>query len=164
MATRSTALRDLIEQRRAEILALLDQHKARSIAVVGSVARGDATVDSDVDFLVDFEPWSSLLDLIHLEGALSRLLGVDVAVISRGACSTVTRRSAATPWCCESIRRVSAGRHIDGRRRDRGDRRAGTGGLRHITPDSGHLPWFDRPEDVSTRTLEHLQTPPATST
>ncbi|MFO7548679.1 MAG: nucleotidyltransferase domain-containing protein [Acidimicrobiia bacterium] len=85
MATRSTALRDLIEQRRAEILALLDQHKARSIAVVGSVARGDATVDSDVDFLVDFERWSSLLDLIHLEEALSRLLGVDVDVISRGA-------------------------------------------------------------------------------
>ena len=75
MATRSTALRDLIEQRRAEILALLDQHKARSIAVVGSVARGDATVDSDVDFLVDFEPWSSLLDLTHLEGALSPAWG-----------------------------------------------------------------------------------------
>ncbi len=85
MTTRSTALDDVIGQHRGEILALLDQHKARSIAVVGSVARGEATVDSDIDFLVEFEPGSSLLDLIHLEEALARLLRVEVDVISRGA-------------------------------------------------------------------------------
>lgn len=51
----------------------------------GSVARGEATVDSDIDFLVEFEPGSSLLDLIHLEEALCDLLGVDVDVISLGA-------------------------------------------------------------------------------
>jgi pimeloyl-ACP methyl ester carboxylesterase len=32
-----------------------------------------------------------------------------------------------------------------------------------VVPDSGHLPWFDRPDDVSARALEHLQTPSATS-
>ncbi|HZD24112.1 MAG TPA: nucleotidyltransferase domain-containing protein [Acidimicrobiia bacterium] len=58
---------------------------ARSIAVIGSVARGEATSSSDIDFLVEFEPSSSQLDLIRLEAALSQLLGVDVDVISRGA-------------------------------------------------------------------------------
>jgi predicted nucleotidyltransferase len=57
----------------------------RSIAVFGSVARGEATGDSDIDFLVEFEPSSSLLDLIHLEEALSELLGVSVDVISAAA-------------------------------------------------------------------------------
>ena len=51
----------------------------------GSVARGEAPVDSDIDFLVEFEPGSSLLDLIHLEETLCDLLGVDVDVISLGA-------------------------------------------------------------------------------
>lgn len=85
MTAESIALDDLIQQHRGEILALLNQHAARSIAVIGSVARGDATPASDIDFLVEFEPSSSLLDLIRLEEALSQLLGVDVDVISRGA-------------------------------------------------------------------------------
>ena len=51
----------------------------------GSVARDEATSDSDIDFLVEFEPSSSLLDLVRLEEALSELLGVDVDVVSAGA-------------------------------------------------------------------------------
>ena len=85
MASRSVALNSLIESHRAEIRALLAPHHARSIAVFGSVARGEATIDSDIDFLVDFDSGSSLLDLIHLEEALCDLLGVDVDVISLGA-------------------------------------------------------------------------------
>lgn len=85
MAGRSIALNSLIDAHRAEIRALLEPHNARSIAVFGSVARGEATVDSDIDFLVEFEPGSSLLDLIRLEEALGDLLGVDVDVISLGA-------------------------------------------------------------------------------
>ncbi len=64
---------------------MLQPHNARSIAVFGSVAWGEVTVDSDIDFLVEFEPGSSLLDLIHFEEALGDLLGVDVDVISLGA-------------------------------------------------------------------------------
>jgi len=85
MSTGSTALRSLIEEHRADIVALGRRHKARAISVFGSVARGEARPDSDVDFLVDFEPSSSLLDLIHLEEALASLLGVHVDVISVGA-------------------------------------------------------------------------------
>ena len=38
-----------------------------------------------MDFLVEFEPGSSLLDLIHLAESLSELLGISVDVISAGA-------------------------------------------------------------------------------
>lgn len=85
MASSSVASGQLLEQHRDQIVAITHAHKGRSIAVFGSVARGEATKDSDVDFLVDFDPTSSLLDLIHLEEALTDLLGVSVDVISVGA-------------------------------------------------------------------------------
>jgi predicted nucleotidyltransferase len=38
-----------------------------------------------VDFLVDFEPGSSLFDLLHLKDELTALLGFPVDVVSRRA-------------------------------------------------------------------------------
>ncbi len=78
-------LRSIVERNRTEILDLVRRHRGRSIALFGSVARGGATLGSDVDFLVEFEPSSSLLDLVHLEAALAELLGVEVDVVSAGA-------------------------------------------------------------------------------
>ena len=78
-------LSSMVERNRAEILDLVRRHRGRSIAVFGSVARGEAISESDIDFLVEFEPSSSLLDLVHLEEALAELLGVDVDVVSAGA-------------------------------------------------------------------------------
>lgn len=78
-------LRLMVERRRVEILDLVRQHRGRSIALFGSVARVEATRGSDIDFLVEFEPSSSLLDLVHLEAALAELLGVEVDVVSAGA-------------------------------------------------------------------------------
>jgi predicted nucleotidyltransferase len=85
MTLDGSPLGSLVEQHRDQIVALVTRHRARSIAVFGSVARGEDTGASDVDFLVEFEPSSSLLDLIHLEEALSELLGVGVDVISAAA-------------------------------------------------------------------------------
>ena len=48
----------------------------------GSVARGDQRVDCDVDFLVDFEPGRSLLDLAGLWLDLEGTLGCKVDVVS----------------------------------------------------------------------------------
>lgn len=75
----------MVERNRTEILDLVRRHRGRSIAVFGSVARGEATSGSDIDFLVEFEPSSSLLDLVHLEEALAELLGVGVDVVSAEA-------------------------------------------------------------------------------
>ena len=76
-----------IINRRKEIIALADRYGASHMRLFGSVARGDATDDSDVDFLVRFEPGRSLLDQGGLLMDLRELLGVNVDVISEGALS-----------------------------------------------------------------------------
>lgn len=46
--------------------------------VFGSYARGDETVESDLDLLVEFPAGASLLDLVGLELELREELGVHV--------------------------------------------------------------------------------------
>ena len=67
---------------RTEILAAAARHGATNVRVFGSVARGDADAASDVDFLVDFEPGRSLLDLASLLVELEDLLGHPVDVVT----------------------------------------------------------------------------------
>jgi predicted nucleotidyltransferase len=76
--------RELVEAKREEIYALVRQHQGRSVAVFGSVARGEESATSDIDFLVEFDPGSSLFDLLHLTEELEMLLGVPVDVVSAG--------------------------------------------------------------------------------
>jgi len=85
MALTSTRLGSLVEQYRDGIVALSERHRASSVAVFGSVARGEDGPRSDVDFLVEFKPGSSLFDVVRLEDALSELLGCPVDVVSAGA-------------------------------------------------------------------------------
>lgn len=77
-------LRTIVEERRAEIDAIVRRHRGRSVAIFGSVARGDEHEGSDIDLLVEFEPGSSLFDLLHLHDELTALLGVTVDVVSAG--------------------------------------------------------------------------------
>jgi predicted nucleotidyltransferase len=49
-------------------------------AIFGSVARGDADADSDIDFLVEFENGRTLVDLAGLRIDLREALGRDVDV------------------------------------------------------------------------------------
>jgi hypothetical protein len=74
-------LKDLMANRRSDILAIAARHGARNVRVFGSLARGEAGPNSDVDVLVDLEPGRSLLDLGGLLMDLQELLGcrVDVA-------------------------------------------------------------------------------------
>lgn len=76
--------REILQQKREEILSLAAQHGASNVRVFGSVARGEEQENSDVDFLVDMESDRSLLDRIGLIQDLEDLLGkkVDVATVS----------------------------------------------------------------------------------
>ncbi len=74
-------MRELLESRREEILRIAQAHGARNVRVFGSVVRGEAAETSDVDFLVEFEPGTSLLEHGAMIAELEELLGrkVDVA-------------------------------------------------------------------------------------
>jgi uncharacterized protein len=76
--------RDVVEANKHEIREIVRRHRGRSVSVFGSVARGDERATSDIDFLVDFEPGSSLFDLLHMSDELELLLGVPVDVVSAG--------------------------------------------------------------------------------
>ncbi|MFB3881616.1 MAG: nucleotidyltransferase family protein [Armatimonadota bacterium] len=74
-------LRELVSGKRQEILRIAREHGARNVRVFGSAARGDGDQSSDVDFLVEFEPGTSLLQHGAMIAELEELLGrkVDVA-------------------------------------------------------------------------------------
>lgn len=65
---------------REEILRIAAQYGVHSVRVFGSVARGEARPDSDVDFLVEIDPKRTLLDQIALMQSLEELLGRKVDV------------------------------------------------------------------------------------
>jgi predicted nucleotidyltransferase len=67
-----------VRARRAEILAIAQRHGATAVRVFGSVARGEADDESDLDLLVELAPGHGLLALCALERELSELLGCRV--------------------------------------------------------------------------------------
>ena len=75
-------LNDIVRENRGKIRILASSHGARNVRLFGSVARGEARADSDIDFLVDLEPGRSLLDLGGLLMDLQQLLGCRVDVVT----------------------------------------------------------------------------------
>lgn len=80
-----TRLIDTLRQDKEEILAIANRYHAENVRLFGSVARGEDRLDSDVDFLVDFQPGSTLFDQASLVEALSNKLGRKVDVVSSRA-------------------------------------------------------------------------------
>jgi uncharacterized protein len=72
----------LLEEKRADILRIAAKHGARNVRVFGSVARGEADAESDLDLLVDMESGRSLFDHAALWLELEELLGQKVDVVS----------------------------------------------------------------------------------
>lgn len=76
-----------LRDRREEILRYAAEHGARNVRVFGSMVRGNADAESDVDLLVEMEPGRNLLDLVGLWQDLEDLLGTQVDVLSDGGVS-----------------------------------------------------------------------------
>ncbi|MDP2797633.1 MAG: nucleotidyltransferase family protein [Methanoregula sp.] len=72
----------LITAKRHEIFVLADQFGIKNIRIFGSVARHEARDGSDIDFLVEFSPGTSLLTHAAFQRELSELPGCDVDVAS----------------------------------------------------------------------------------
>jgi uncharacterized protein len=73
-------LNALLAAHRGEILSIAERHGARDVRVFGSFARGEATEDSDVDFLVSTtestSPWFPAGLVVELEELLGRRVQV----------------------------------------------------------------------------------------
>lgn len=78
-----SVIMDLVRKKRSRILAIAGRHGATNLRVFGSVARGEAGPESDLDLLVEMEPGRSLLDHIALIQDLEGDLGCRVDVVTK---------------------------------------------------------------------------------
>ena len=78
------ALGDTIREKREAILRIAARHGATDVRLIGSVARGEARPDSDVDLLVTWSEGTSLLNHAALMLELEHLLGRKVDIASDG--------------------------------------------------------------------------------
>ena len=82
---------DLIRTKREEIRRIATERGARNIRVFGSVVRGDARPDSDIDFLVDAGPVTSSWFPAGLILDLENLLGKRVEVVTEWGLNALIR-------------------------------------------------------------------------
>ncbi len=78
---------EVLTTHREAIRAIAARHNADHIALIGSVARGEDTDQSDCDFLADYTDETSLFDVARLIRDLEALLECEVDVVSRRALS-----------------------------------------------------------------------------
>ena len=86
----------LLAEKREEILRLAASRGARNVRVFGSVARGEAKEDSDIDLLVDVESGRSLLDVVGLWLDLELLLDRKIDLLTEGGVNRHLRESILT--------------------------------------------------------------------
>ena len=77
-------LAEIINDKREAILRLADEHGAYNVRVFGSVARGEAGAESDVDVWVSLRRGVSIFSVVGLWQDLSDLLGREVDLVTDG--------------------------------------------------------------------------------
>jgi uncharacterized protein len=82
-----------IREKRDAIVRIAARHGATEVRLIGSVARGEARPDSDIDLLVTWNEGTSLLDHAALMLELENLLGRKVDIASDGWVKASIRRS-----------------------------------------------------------------------
>jgi predicted nucleotidyltransferase len=74
--------RQVLEEKRDDILSIAAKHGASNVRVFGSVARGEDRPDSDVDLLVDVETTTSSWFPAGLILDLKQILGREVEIVT----------------------------------------------------------------------------------
>ena len=89
---------ELLGDKREAILKLAKQYGATDVRVFGSVARGEAQPDSDIDFLMQFSEQTNIFDMVGLWQDLTDLLQREVDLIadhpSGGRITQIARKEA----------------------------------------------------------------------
>jgi len=74
-----------------KLIEICRENDVGKVGVFGSVARGEATAESDIDLLVYFSKPKSLLAVVDLEERLSTALGKPVDLLTEAAISPYFR-------------------------------------------------------------------------
>ena len=73
----------IIQQQRSVVLAIMERYPMlTNLRVFGSVARGEDTEKSDIDFLVDDLPGTSLFNLSGFQMELELSLGLSIHLLT----------------------------------------------------------------------------------
>ena len=75
-------IEQVLKEKRDKILEIATGHGARNVRVFGSVVRGEAKTDSDIDFLIDLSEKLSPWFPVGLIQDLEELLGRKVDVVT----------------------------------------------------------------------------------
>lgn len=62
---------------------LVARYKIKEIGIFGSYVRGQQQAKSDLDILVDFDEYPSLLEFVEMEQELSDVLGIKVDLVMK---------------------------------------------------------------------------------
>ena len=84
-------IESIFREKREEIVRIAVSHGAESVKVFGSLARGEARPDSDVDILVKLRPGRTLLDIVAIKQDIEDLLGCGADVVTEAALSPYIR-------------------------------------------------------------------------
>ena len=92
----STLLQSVVRSKRAEVESVCRRYGASDVKMFGSVARGDAGPDSDIDLMVtiDGPDYEQLMSMLGLSDELSELLGTHVDVVARGVAKDAVAETA----------------------------------------------------------------------
>jgi len=75
----------------SKLINICRQNDVIKVGVFGSMARGDANEQSDIDLIVEFSKRKSLLALVALEREISAALGRKVDLLTEAAISPYLR-------------------------------------------------------------------------
>lgn len=78
-------IQEILRSKREEILQIAARHGASNVRLFGSILRGEAGPESDVDLLVEMEPGRSLLDHVALLQDIEDILCRKVDVVNEKA-------------------------------------------------------------------------------
>lgn len=87
----NSTLLPISESIQAKLIELCRQSDVKQLSLFGSMARGDATPQSDIDLLIEFSQRKSLLAMINLERQFADLLGREVDLLTEAAISPYLR-------------------------------------------------------------------------
>ena len=76
-----------IDEKLKRIVEILKKHGAIKIEIFGSYARGEATSESDIDLIVDFENRKSLLELVGIEQEIEDAVGIKIDLLTGNSIS-----------------------------------------------------------------------------